>query len=158
MSLLWLLSLNAGVLALMFIYFNRKIAKRLAEQALIERVRSEVGDIIVELNRTTERNVGLVEDRIRDLKETLDSADKRLVLIQREAEKREMSTQVYTHLQRRPVPRTEDQSKDRKTLPAEEILDLHHKGISSELIANKLGTTVGEVELVISLQTGRGKE
>jgi hypothetical protein len=37
----------------------------------------------------------------------------------------------------------------------ERILDLHRKGIASNIIAGRVGSTVGEVELVISLSEGK---
>ena len=158
MSFVLLVCLNLGILMLMFLFFNRKIGQRLEEQALLERLRQEVGDIIMELNRTTERNIGLIEDRVKILRDLLESSDKRLVLMKRETEKQDLSTQVYTHLQKKPVPAKENFPKEKKSFSAEEILDLYNKGISVELIANKLETTVGEVELVISLKAGKGRE
>lgn len=38
----------------------------------------------------------------------------------------------------------------------ERILDLHRKGIAPNIIAGRVGSTVGEVELVISLSEGKG--
>jgi DNA-binding NarL/FixJ family response regulator len=32
-----------------------------------------------------------------------------------------------------------------------EIIELHRKGIAANIIANRMGSTVGEVELIISL-------
>lgn len=55
-----------------------------------------------------------------------------------------------------PPPRTEH-GKETERAPSKKdrILDLHRKGIAANIIAGRVGSTVGEVELVISLSEGR---
>lgn len=161
MNIILLLGMNAVFLVFMFFYFDRKIAKKLSSGDLLEKVRKEVGGILLELNRTTDRNIGLIEERLGTLKEFLDSADKRILLIKREAEKHEVSTQVYNRILRKKQPSPpREESRDetqRRVVSYEEVMSLYNKGISSGLIASKLGTTVGEVELIISLQDRKGR-
>jgi hypothetical protein len=40
--------------------------------------------------------------------------------------------------------------------PREQVRELHQQGLSSEIIAGKTGMAIGEVELIISLGSGRG--
>ncbi|MEX2443575.1 MAG: hypothetical protein WD492_08220 [Alkalispirochaeta sp.] len=40
--------------------------------------------------------------------------------------------------------------------PREKVRELHEQGLSSEIIAGKTGMAIGEVELIISLGSGRG--
>ncbi len=158
MNLFVLLAVNAAVLAFMFYHLKRRIDRRLSSAGLLENVRKEVGGIILELNKTTDRNIGLIEERLSVLKEFLETADKRILLIKREAEKHEVSAQVYSQiLQKKNAARDESppQEGGRKTVSSGEVVDLHNKGISSGVIATRLGTTVGEVELIISLQDGK---
>ena len=54
--------------------------------------------MVVQLNQTTDRNVSLLEDRIRQLTELLAKADKKIGLLRREGEKHEVSQSVYNHL------------------------------------------------------------
>jgi hypothetical protein len=161
MNTVILIGLNALALVFMFGFFNRKIEKRLESGNLLENVRREIQGIILELNKTTDRNIGLIEERVASLKEFIESADKRIMLINREAEKHELSTQVYNMLRKKSRLPTEDQPQGegvpRRPVSYEEVMNLYNKGISAGLIANKLGTTIGEVELVISLQAGKGK-
>jgi hypothetical protein len=39
----------------------------------------------------------------------------------------------------------------------EEALDLYREGFSADIIANRLGATVAEIELLISLEEGRSR-
>jgi hypothetical protein len=50
----------------------------------------------------------------------------------------------------------EGEQNGRSPSKKERILDLHRKGIASNIIAGRVGSTVGEVELVISLSEGKG--
>lgn len=147
-----LLGLNAIALTFMFLYLKRRIDKKLQTDSLLENVRKEINGILLEINRTTERNVGLIEDLILRLKEIMESANKRILVLRRESEKHEVETQVYSQiLQKRAGPQGETGEPAKKGVSAEEVLDLNRKGISAGIIANKLGSTIGEVELIISL-------
>ena len=94
------------------------------------------------------------------MKDILDSADKRILLIKREVERHDMSSGVYSKIQEKiqtqkmKIPETEPE----QTVSVAEVMELSHKGISTELIARKLDISAGEVELMISLQDRRGKE
>lgn len=161
MNIVLLLGINSLFLFIMYQYFRRRIEKRLSSEDLLDEMRKEVGGIILELNKTTERNIGLIEERLSVLKEVLETADKRIILIKREAEKHEVSTQVYNKIlqKNRPQPEEGENSGEsgRKALSYEEVMNLYRKGISAGIIAGKLGTTVGEVELIISLQDRKGR-
>jgi hypothetical protein len=200
MSTLLAILLNILIAAVLYIILNRKIDQQLSPKEMLDRIRDEVEEIIKELNHTTDRNIGLIEDRIETLKGVLETVDKRLTLLRREAERHEVSSAVYTSILSRnrksPGANTDTSADDastsgagaggkpsaadslfpepssapaggRKTggIPADpaprrrdfkaEVLDLHRKGISAAIIASRLSSTLGEVELVISLQDGR---
>jgi hypothetical protein len=153
MSITLSLALNILVLGAIFLYLNARVTKLLRKDALLDKVREEIEGLVLDLNQTTERNIGLIEDRINTLKRFLDSADKRIVLIGRETEKHETTNRLYNNLARKKArDRTPDDEGTKKSLNPEEVIDLHRKGISSGIIAHKLGTTIGEVDLIISLQ------
>ncbi len=215
------------LLGLVIIYFllKRKIEKALSLDSLLESVRKEVRALNIELNETTDRNISLIEDRVRSLHELLDEADRRIGVAKREQSRRETEAAVYTKLGRvapilgnteaqddiavpqmplradstsgfePPVsgPSEKGQSEGVPELPRSEslntaqtepirlplgteksgglkisqtqsvippktlreaALDLYRHGFSAEVIANKLGATVAEIELLISLEEG----
>jgi hypothetical protein len=153
MSITLSLALNILVLGAIFLYLNARVTKLLRKEALLDRVREEIEGLVLELNQTTERNIGLIEDRINILKQFLDTADKRIVLIGRETEKHETTNRLYNNLARKKArEQAPNEEPAKKSFNPGEVLDLHRKGISAGIIANKLGTTVGEVDLIISLQ------
>jgi hypothetical protein len=250
-NLLILLLLDIAALAGMFVYFNNRIHKNMEPDVLLGKVRDEVNRMLLELNQTTDRNIDLLEDRIKSLHEVLQAADHRISLMKREVDKRASETATYTelgkHLPRmavsvepppreaipqRPIPsipsipavpetpkphtveepeapyvsggsrdvpdaaktrgpelpvterpagpslptegrqsqaafpvnpepgavriqRSAEQIDIRKPLP-ERALELYRMGFTAELIASRLGRTVGEIELMLSLEERKG--
>jgi len=155
--------LVGGYLAV-YLALKRRLARALNAAAILGEVREEVNRILVELNQTTNRNITLIEDRIRTLNELLGKTDKRIALLEREAEKQELAARLYSELgARRPAPGEEPpapasppeeemEGADRN----EEVVRLARSGLSPALIGRRLGITLGEVELIISLaQRGR---
>ncbi len=183
MSTLLAILLNILVAAVLYIVLNKKIDRQLNPKEMLDRIRGEVEDIIKELNHTTERNIGLIEDRVESLKNLLESTDRRLAVLRREAEKHELSTAVYTSILQQnrkrgpeqslpaapedkpatdsghphdlPIAEPADETPTKRTDTREQVLDLHRKGISPSVIAGRVGSTIGEVELIISLQGSR---
>lgn len=161
----------------------------------MEEIRREIGAIITEMNQTTERNIELIEDRIGRLKKLIEAADKRVVVMRREAERRDRAEETYSRLGRtlqvlpESPPATDSRRSDpvpdtdpREPLPVEEgvipgrppvspdteddsegspdgdpaslrrrVLGLYRLGIPIERIASRVGTTVSEIELIVSL-------
>lgn len=210
--------MNVGLAAVVYLLLARRIDRRLEPGRVVENIRSEINGIIVELNQTTDRNIGLIEDRVNRLNGVLEQADRRLSVLKREVESRSSSTQRYNDILEKartpgtaPAPGASSQSvrpvsdgrsgdegpggdvpggsRDASGGPAADvpganadggagvdagagvnsvagngdlpgasraerrrrIVDLHRKGIASNIIANRVGSTVGEVELIISL-------
>lgn len=157
---LWII-INMLVLFGMFFYLNGKIERRLQIHQTIAKARKELEGILIELNQATERNIALVEDRILQLKKSLEAVDKRLAVLRRETEKKFPGT-YNSVLQKQEVSLGKVESKNKnekgKEFSKAEVLDLYNKGISPSLIAARLGTTIGEVELIISLQDRKERE
>jgi hypothetical protein len=78
-----------------------KVRRYLELENLLEGVREEARALVLELNETADRNVSLVEDRMLSLRKLLDEADRRMGVVHREFEKRDMEREVYTKLNRR---------------------------------------------------------
>ena len=146
------------ILGFIIIYFmlKRWIERRIKPDEVGRKVQDELGSIIVELNKTTEQNIELIEDKIARLQELLVEADKKLSLLKREAEKHEISRSIYDQIssgRTRSQPGETGQGGDRNI--KREVIRLHKEGFSPGVIAGYVGTTVGEVELIISLQNSK---
>jgi hypothetical protein len=77
------------LLAIYSVYFllNKKISKILDSEKILSRVDDEVNNLILDLNQTTERNILLVEDRIKKLSELIKDSDKSILLLNRELDR-----------------------------------------------------------------------
>lgn len=169
-DILVLAAVNAVLLFAMFLYVKRKIRIALGSENLLRDIREEVDGILRELNQTTDRNIRLIEDRVERLMEIMAKADKRIGVMQREVEKQDMGRSVYQQLldkKRRSAGTasadTDGGESHEAVRPAEpkksvreQVGELHDKGIAPDLIAKRVGTTVGEVELIISLRERKG--
>ncbi|MFP4373529.1 MAG: DUF6115 domain-containing protein [Spirochaetaceae bacterium] len=165
--------MNVGLAAAVYLLLVRRIDRKLEPGRVVDRIRSEIDGIIVELNQTTDRNIGLIEDRVTRLNSLLEQADRRLAVLKREMESRRAGTERYNDILQRasrsrtgegeaqpregeaPAPEAQSagpqEASDSRTARRKEVVELHRKGIASNIIANRTGTTVGEVELIISL-------
>jgi len=150
----------AGYVVIYFLLKNR-VSRVLDPASVLREIRGEVDRIIVELNQTTDRNVSLVEDRIRRISELLEQADKKIGLLRRESEKQEVASRVYSELKGRTLSVPGARGRAREEPPAggeggreqarARAVALHAQGISPSMIARELGLTLGEIELILSL-------
>lgn len=113
--------LAANFILLFFIYkiLDRKIKNRLAANKLLQEVRSEVELMVLELNQVTDRNVGLLEERISRLSKLLGEADRKIVTLSKEGEKYSLGGATYNQLRpksRNPVEQTTEPSDPAKQL------------------------------------------
>lgn len=150
----------AGVclLAIYSVYFllNRRISRVLDSDKLLEKVDEEISGLILDMNQTAERNILLIEDRINSLSNLIREADRAVLLLSRELEKKKEEPVVYSHLARSRKVVREPAEPDENLSDKNRILDLHNQGLASHIIATRTGTSIGEVELIISLNSGKG--
>lgn len=93
----------AGLFAIWFLLRSR-IRRFLELENLLSGVREEARALIIELNETADRNVSLVEDRMKSLRELLDEVDRRIGLMKRELGTRVFEREIYAKLnKRRPI-------------------------------------------------------
>jgi hypothetical protein len=121
------------------------LSKSLDPQAVLEAIREEVDRIIVELNSTTDRNITLLEDKVQSLTALIEQADKKIGILRREIEKHELAGKVYSELAEKRGKEPEEQ--DVHT----QVIQQHRQGISASVIAKRLGITLAEIELIITL-------
>ena len=168
------IALNIIVFVSVYLLLKRRVDRALSGAEVIDRMRDEVTGMVVELNQTAERNIGLIEERIRKLQSLVGDADRRIQLLRRESDRHEVGSRVYEQLKGssprgRPVnavpeapaqeanilPTPDPDVTDRREATPESTADsvwaLHRQGIEPRLIATRLGTSVDEVELIISL-------
>jgi hypothetical protein len=129
---------------LLYVFLKKKLEKQFSHDAQIEKIEREVEKIITELNSTTERNIGILEHKLTEIQNILTATDKRLGVLKRESEKHDLSKKIYTNLS--PAVGG-NKNRDIK----EEVMRMYSTGFSSDMIATQLGTSIGEVELIISL-------
>ncbi len=143
------------ILGFLVVYFllKRWLERRIKADDMGQKIQDELGSIMVELNRTTEQNIQLIEDKIGTLQELLAEVDKRLSVLKRESEKHEISRSIYDQLRQGQARDERGQIGDRNI--QKEVMRLNGEGFSPSIIAGYLGTTVGEVELIISLEKNK---
>ncbi|MFW6312994.1 MAG: hypothetical protein ACOC2N_03835 [Spirochaetota bacterium] len=178
----WLsLAITVLLLVIGYLILNRTITVRTSQQTALDEIKREVGAIITELNATSERNIELIEDRIATLERLLEQADRRIGALRRDLSSHG-TTGTYSNLGSRAMTRrateagpprdpgdgatvdgepaksrpgepTPDHATARRSL-RERVRGLYLQGLSLERIAAIVGKTVGEVELIVSLDEG----
>lgn len=168
---------TAVVLLFFSLWIRSLVVRRLAPERLLGDLRREVQELVGELNQTGDRHITLMEDRINTLHELLRDADHqiddlRLVLEAhhaigdgRTSNNREEPLGVGESPEEAPVPQDsdpsrEDLSRETHEEPAVEstveyVRRLGDQGLSSDVIAQKTGVAIGEVELILSLRRGQ---
>ncbi len=166
MSLVVSLAVNIVVVSLLFLFLTRRLVRKLSLEESLDELQREVGGIVTEMNQAAERNISLLEDKIEELRGIEERIDRKITLLNRGTQKGNESAATYREIvreaqkQQRQKP-SETVSGDAAEAPPsdnrpirERILDLHRKGISPNIIATRVGSTVGEVELIIGLSGG----
>jgi hypothetical protein len=84
----------------MFRYFKWYIKHRTSGAGLLPEYRDDINRLKADINAVTERNLTLVEDSIKKLKEIQDDTDKRISVYVKELEKSRKGEELYTNLGR----------------------------------------------------------
>jgi hypothetical protein len=94
--LLFLLALN------IFIYFilNAKIKKKLDNSSLFTEHQNRLNGLVHVLDETVDENITLIEAKILELKKAIDVANRKITLLEKEAQNYERSKQLYNDLGR----------------------------------------------------------
>jgi hypothetical protein len=178
MDLLITLLLSTLVQFLLFVYLRGRIEQQLNATDLLKNVQTEIDAMVRELNLSAERNIGVLESRIAEMEVLLGKADQRAIVLQRELERRDRASEVYSQMRRAlaeppvetpsvtlgpdalaPSPEVSDiapqpvlsQPAPPKPLK-QRVVDLRLEGKSPREIASLTGATQGEVELILSIQ------
>jgi hypothetical protein len=84
----------------MFFYLKWYIKNRTSASGLLPEYRNEVNKLIVDINAVTDRNLSIIEGKIKELKDILEEADNRIAVYARELEKSKKGEELYTQLGR----------------------------------------------------------
>jgi len=170
---IFLLILNLVAMAV----FYGLLASRYSSRKILSDLRTEVDKLVADLGREADRDVALLESRIKSLRGIIDDADKRILLANREDSRRQQTVATLSGLnepQERREPTGQPEQKPRATgesvtvysrqtirrsekqiepaVPARErVLELSMKGISPEMIAHTLSLPLGEVQLILDM-------
>lgn len=136
-----LIALQLAGLAGLYLVLRRRIERSGRGADGAAQLRAAAAALIVELNGAAERNVSLLEDRIGRLQELLQQADRRLP--PRPPERQPGSA---------PPPEEEGAATPERVA---QVMRLRRLGFSSEVIADRVAASAGEVELIVSLAADR---
>ncbi len=126
-------------LAVLFLVLRRYLDRRLRGFDQAPALCSRVAELTAEMNATAERNVTLLEDRIRRLDESLREADRR-------------ASRSVPEQRHAAAPALCGGAGEREA----QVMRLRGLGFSSAVIADRLATSPGEVELILNLAADRG--
>ena len=98
------------------------------------------------MNKTADRNIQLIEDRINNLKNLVEQADKRITVLNKEQKIKIEPVKI-----KQPEVSINAVKIPKKLSFREQVLEMHLQGIEPKVIAAKMEANVGEVELIISL-------
>lgn len=186
------LAIQILVSVILIVWTRVRVRRALGSEEELDRIRREIGSLIIELDASADRNITVLEDRLTTLKDMIIESDKRIAILSNDRGKRQPEPSVYDRMGRKAIqqPRPEDVSQlesetsesaarrpveaadipfirfSEKPLSIEEpfadkVLSLSRKGFSSDIIAARLGATITEVEMVLSMERereGRAKE
>ncbi|WP_028974897.1 DUF6115 domain-containing protein [Spirochaeta cellobiosiphila] len=151
-----------GIQVLGFLYIRYYIRKNLNPHNLLLEIRSEIDDIIKEINTITDRNIGILEDRIHKIKSLIAQADNlNKNLSPKKIPKQELvdfSKLVEKPILKQkadPIESVKDLGQTKIESHKEQVIKLYRQGFSPDVISSKVGITLGEVELIISIM-GQG--
>jgi hypothetical protein len=182
-----LLSVAVNILLILILYLiaRKRIRRILDGGDAVDAIRDEINRLIVELNQTSDRNIGIIEERIGRLKRLVDEADRKITLLSKESEKVRIGYDVYDRLKKSKSlvkEGSEQNTEPESNAPKEsaalsesvaalgtanktgttdggnataQVLELYRQGFEPKFIAAKTGSTLGEIELIISLAGGR---
>jgi hypothetical protein len=162
-----------------FLYFRSWLKRRTARAQLVSEIQEDVATIVTELNRITERDISLLEERENSVKALLEEAEKRFKVYARELDRSKSAEKTYQELGKNRLLRTLEVLPDREPTgdaqaalasppppekPAEpaavqgeaiplrdQVRELAKTGLSSRIIASRLGVSITEVELIMDL-------
>lgn len=189
----------ANILFLVFFYF--KLQRRFSDESTIANIRKEASKLIGDIAFQTDRSVRVLEEKFTEVNKLLANIDRRILLAEKEEEKRAYTERVLKDLENsipqapqaagrksavsdeaaesgntesgteRPAAESGAESEpikiytkqlllnknggmyQKENVFYDQIIEMAKKGLSVELIAEKVPLSAGEIELIVSLNT-----
>jgi Tfp pilus assembly protein PilN len=154
LNLSLIISITSLVLVIAgFFYLRNYVKTRTGSKIILDQYRQEVNGMIADIDRCTERDSALVEERVKRLNALISDTDKKIGVLLKEEQEGKVSparrktkakaalniTVLPEPLQ--PAPKPLDQ----------QIAELYRAGADPALIADKLGISVAEVNLATAM-------
>ena len=189
----------ANILFLVFFYF--KLQRRFSDESTIANIRKEASKLIGDIAFQTDRSVRVLEEKFTEVNKLLANIDRRILLAEKEEEKRAYTERVLKDLENS-IPQAPQAAGAKSAVSDEaaesgntesgmersagesgaepepikiytkqlllnknggmyqkenvfydQIIEMAKKGLSVELIAEKVPLSAGEIELIVSLNT-----
>jgi hypothetical protein len=110
--LLLSVAVNALLVGLVYLLARRRINHLLSGGEALNAIQDEINRLVVELNQTSDRNIGIIEERLNRLRKLVDEADRKIMLLGKESEKVRLGTDVYDKLKKSKSLVSEDQTRE----------------------------------------------
>ncbi len=161
---------------LAMLVFFLVLRARFSQRRILSELRAEMDRLIADLGREADRDVAILESRVKNLRSLIDEADKRIILASKETRRRDEASQILAAIADRPPTVPETQPKRQQASPAEpvriytkpilargdrqiepfvpvqeRVVDLSRKGFTAEMISSTLSVPLGEVELILNM-------
>ncbi len=90
-----------GLWAASFLYFRWYLKRRTGSERILAEFGDEVDKLIADIDAATDRDVALVEDRVKTLRSLLEDVDRRIAAFGKEVDRRSLEERAYAELGRR---------------------------------------------------------
>lgn len=153
-----------------------RINKKIDNKTFLKEVHEEINSLITQINETSDRNVLLIENRLERLNNLIATSDRSISnlksynTIRKNEPVKKVEKQEPIQIEELVSETNSDASYNKNVsindisnenvdnnltlTKRERILLLHRQGISPSIIATQTRSTIGEVELIISLSRG----
>lgn len=159
-------AISIMLMAILYLVLLRERNRNRRSDILLKEIRDDAEEIVREINQVTDRNIAILEELISRIDNKVKEADKRISLLDKKTENERREAVTYTHLRgasreqelfdfdrarARPSGEGENPVQTESRSVRLEVLDLHKRGFSPQVIARKTGATLGEIDLMIKL-------
>ena len=95
---------------IMWIVFAAKFNKKFSTDDIIIKTRQQLNSMLSDINRNADRNINLINDRIKELKAVTAEAERRLSVLKVELEKTQKTQLLQTHFdQIKDIPKSKEE-------------------------------------------------
>jgi len=78
--------------------WRRKLERDMQTRGTFKKLKNEINDMLTDINGATERNILLIEDKIRTMSSLINRGDKLASVLKKEKEKQRLSGRIYSDL------------------------------------------------------------